>query len=265
MNRVVLWGYNPGVLQHKLNRGVVGQPVDLGPIGGLQVLRPSAGEVEGVRWISWKVGGVNPADVEVMGLEERRGGHDERDVVHAGHDPAPVAGLARRARVDPQAHREIQVVVDLQRHLRRKLLGVQAPEGVDETVGHLCGVDERSLGEGGRRGGERAGVVDSGGGSYVVDGDRRVHERRCSHEVLAGFLVSGDEDVGGLAGGYENGVDLERLDIDGVDFDDGELVAGNLEEELFIERSVDYSQQVGLSTLNRQRIALCISVCACIF
>lgn len=251
MNRMVLWGYNTSVLQNKLNRGVVCQPIDLCPIVGLQVLRSGTREVESDGWVGRKISSVNPTDVEEMSLKKCHGGHDETDVVDAGHDSASVACFACRARVDPQPDCEKQVVVDLQRDLRRKLLGVQALEGVDETVGDLGGVNERRFGDSRRGAGEGAGVMKSGGGSYVVDSNGRVHERRGGDQVLAGVLIGGDEGIGSLARSYKNSVDLEWLYVGGINFDNGELVAGNLEEKLFIERSVDYSQQIGLSVFNR--------------
>lgn len=137
MNRMVLWGYQPSILQNKLNRGVVSQPIGLRPICGLHVRQSGTGVVESDRWVCWEISSVNPTDIEEMSLKKRSGGHDESDVVDAGHDSASVAGFACRARVDPQPDCEKQVVVDLQRDGSRILLGVQALEGVDETVGDL--------------------------------------------------------------------------------------------------------------------------------
>lgn len=132
-------------------------------------------------------------------------------------------------------------MIDLQGDSRGVFSGIQTFEGIDETVCDLCGVFGGRRGEN-RRGGtgeSGAGVVERGGGGEVVDGDRSVHERGSGDEVFAGFLVGGEEGVGGLAGSDDDGVDAEGLCVGGVDFDDGEVVAGDLEEELFIECSVD--------------------------
>lgn len=58
-----------------------------------------------------------------------------------------------------------------------------------------------------------------------------------------------EEDIGGLAGSDEESVGGERLDVAGVDIDNGKRVAGDAEEELVIECSIDDAKEVGLPWL----------------
>lgn len=54
-------------------------------------------------------------------------------------------------------------------------------------------------------------------------------------------MVGGKEGGGGLARGDEYGVGFERFHVAGVNFYDGQVVACDYEEELFVESSVDDS------------------------
>lgn len=252
MDRVVLRGYNPRVLQNQLHSLVVLKPVNFCSIIRRQTRRRSSGIVENVRRFPRKIGGENSLGLEKMRLKKSRCWHDKSDIVDAGNGSASVAGFAGRARVDPKADGEQQVVINRQGNVGREFFGIEAFEGVDELVGHLCGILRRGDGQGCRGVGQGSGVVNSGGGGGIVDGDRGVHERGGGDQVLAGVLIGGDQGVGGLAWGDDDGVDGEGLDVSGVDFDDGELVAGDLEEEFFIEGSVDYAEEVGLAGLNTQ-------------
>ena len=42
-----------------------------------------------------------------------------------------------------------------------------------------------------------------------------------------------------MTGGYNDGVDLERFDVDGVDFHHREKMASDFKKELFIKCSID--------------------------
>ena len=116
---------------------------------------------------------------------------------------------------------------------------------------------QRRVGDGGRSAGKGAGVVDSGGCRHVVDGDGGVHERRSGDQVLAGAEAGGQEYVGRLARSDEDGIGCEGFRVSGVDFDHGQFMAGDLEEELFVHCSVDDSKQICLSWLYRQCIPTC--------
>nr|GLL36912.1 hypothetical protein PanWU01x14_324450 [Ipomoea trifida] len=241
MDGMVFRGYDPRVLQNQLDSRIVRQPVKLRPRRSLQIGRTGAGVVKSIRRIRREISGENPLCTEEMGLQEGRGGHHKSDVIYTGHDPAPVRGLAGRARVDAQPDREEERVVHALGNVRGELLRIEASKSVYEGVGHGGGVFGRGGGEGGGAGGECAGVVESGGGCLVVDGDRSVHEGGGGHHVLAGALVGGDDDVGGLPRGDHNRVSLEGLYVRGINLHHRHLVAGDLEEKLFIERSVDHS------------------------
>ncbi|PON63693.1 hypothetical protein TorRG33x02_275550, partial [Trema orientale] len=119
MNRVVLGRDKPSVLQNQLHRRVVRQPVNLGPVHRRHIRRRSSGEVEHGRRVPGKVSGEDPADVEEMGLEQGRSGHNEGDVVDAGHDPASISGSTSRTWVYPEAHCEEKFVVNLRWHFCR--------------------------------------------------------------------------------------------------------------------------------------------------
>lgn len=82
-------------------------------------------------------------------------------------------------------------------------------------------------------------VLQNGSNSLVVDRNWCVHEGSSCHEVPARGLISLNQNIGGLAWGYENGGGCERFCVDGVDLHDGQGVAGDGEEELVIERSID--------------------------
>lgn len=75
----------------------------------------------------------------------------------------------------------------------------------------------------------------------VIDKDGGVHEGGDGDEVFRGGLVCGEESVGGLAGGDVDGVGGEWFRVGGVDLDDGEVVVGDLEEQLIVDCCVDYS------------------------
>ena len=87
-------------------------------------------------------------------------------------------------------------------------------------------------------------LEDAGNGGVVVCAGPDDGVGRGGHvEVGVGVdRLGGEEDVGGLARGDDQGLDGERLDIDGVDLDDGEGVVGDGEEELVVERGVDEAQ-----------------------
>lgn len=94
------------------------------------------------------------------------------------------------------------------------------------------------------------GVVECAGAGGVWPSG---HEERCGGG--GGFCV--EEEVGGLTGRDENGVGFERLDVDSVNVDDGESVVGDAEEELVVERSVDYAKEVCFSRLHLQLECIC--------
>lgn len=241
MDGMVFRGYDSGVLQNQLDCWIVRQPVKLCPRSSLQVGRTGAGVVESERRVRREISGEHSLYAEEMGLQESGGGHDKRDVVYTGDDPAAVGGFTRRARVDAESHREEERVVDGLGNVRRELLRVETSQRVCEAVSHWGGVFGWCGGEGCGAAGECAGVVESGGGCLVVNGNRSVHEGGGGQHVLAGALVGGDDDVGGLPRGDHDRVSFEGFYVRGVDLDDSHLVAGDLEEELFIERSVDHS------------------------
>ena len=67
------------------------------------------------------------------------------------------------------------------------------------------------------------------------------------HVVAGGGLVSGDEDVGGLAGAEHEDGGGEGLEVGGVGADHRELVVGDGQEEGLVECGVDDSEEVGLA------------------
>ena len=87
-------------------------------------------------------------------------------------------------------------------------------------------------------------LEDAGDGGVVVDvGPEDGVERGGHVEIGVGVDRLGrEEDVGGLARRDDQGLDGERLDVDGVDLDNGERVVGDREKELVVERSVDEAQ-----------------------
>lgn len=101
--------------------------------------------------------------------------------------------------------------------------------------------------------------MQSGSSCVVVYGNNRsVHKWGGGNQVLARVLVRCDKGIGGLAGGNHNGVSCEGFYIGGIDFHDCQFVSGDFEEELFIERSIDDAEQVGLAAFYRQLKAACI-------
>lgn len=71
------------------------------------------------------------------------------------------------------------------------------------------------------------------------------HQQKCGTGRNIWFGVK--ENIGGLAWCNENGVCVEGLYINGVNFDHGEGVVGYAEEELIIKCSINETQEVSLS------------------
>ncbi|GER35163.1 (Dimethylallyl)adenosine tRNAmethylthiotransferase MiaB [Striga asiatica] len=157
----------------------------------------------------------------VVGLENRPCGVRERDVVDRGREFRPVWPLTcgvRRARGAPEPHREEKLSIDSLGDVRRET-------GVGEASEPACedaedgGVVERTLpGEVGSR-------------CHWVGG-------------VCGVGFGAEEDVGGLTWRDEEDVRVEGLHVDGVGLHDSDGVAGNAEEELVVQGSVDQTEEV---------------------
>lgn len=92
MDGVVLRGYKTSVLEHDLHRRVVSKPVQPCSVHGLEVgwQAARARVVKGYWGIAGEVVGEDTAYVEIVGLEECRGRHDEADVVDIRYHPAAI-------------------------------------------------------------------------------------------------------------------------------------------------------------------------------
>lgn len=188
-----------------------------------------------------------------MRLEQRRRGHDEADVVDVSHHAAAVD--AGGAGVDSNADGEEEGVVDGGGDGGGVVLGVEAAEGVHEGGGDWGRVSRGGGGEGG--GGEGGGgvVAEGGCGDLVVGGYDGVHEGGDGDYVFSDGVIGVEEGVGGLAWPDEDGVGGEGLCVGGVDLDDGEAVAGDLEEELFVHCCVYDAEEVCFAALYVETVA----------
>lgn len=264
---VVLRGHNARVLQHNLNPGSVLELVRLGPRNRLpQRSADVAGVIELHRRSRGKVGGENPRDSQLMGLQNGDVvGEHEGDVVDAGSESGPIGPLAPpfseigRALVEPKAHSEEEAVVHLLRHLGLSWASEFAAEGrhgvgviVGWEWGHYWLNAARSFRT---RGGF---VLEDGRGGGVVEGSilgRLVCTRR--HVVPGRGLVPADEDVGGLAGAEHQHGGGEGLHVGGIGADHRELVVGDPEEKRLIECSVDDSEKIGFAGVYRNNGGAC--------
>lgn len=79
--------------------------------------------------------------------------------------------------------------------------------------------------------GRGGGIVDTGKADEVGAGE---HEEGGVVEIGFGF----EEDVGGLAWGYEDCFGFEGFYVNGIGFDYGDCVIGYGEEEFLVEPSV---------------------------
>lgn len=176
MDGVGLRGYKSSVLEHNLHCWVVSKPVKPRPIHGLEVGRRAARVVKGYGGVAGEVVGEDAAYVEIVGLKERRGGHDEADIVDICHHPAAIG--ASGAWIDSEADREEKGVIHCLWDIGGVLVGVEAAKSRGEVGGNWGGVEGRWGGERGGSCGEAAGVVQDSGGGGIVNSNGRVHERR---------------------------------------------------------------------------------------
>lgn len=129
--------------------------------------------------------------------------------------------------------------VDFNRDIGRKQRGVQALELVVVGQSKIGVVWKRQSGQRRKDSGWNSFVLKNGSHGLVVDRNWGVHKGAGRHEVPARGLIGLNQNVGGLAWGYENGGGCEGFCVDGVDLHDGEGVASDGKEELVIERSID--------------------------
>ena len=271
---MALGAEDAGALQHQLHAGAVRQHHQLGAVGHVGVVGRRPRVVERDERRGGEVGRVHPLGLSgEVRLQQRRRREHEGDVDHGRREPAAVGGALARpvhgARVRAQPDREEEPPVHLLRHGGGVLRGGEAAE-LGRVVGDEARVvDLRQrrlqrrevLVEGRVRGrGRGVLVLEDAGHGGVVEGARPGGGVGRGQHVVGGAGVGrlgGEEHVGGLPGGDEDGVDGDGLDVDRVDVDDGEWVAGDGEEELVIERSVDDAEHVRLPGLHLQLERVC--------
>jgi hypothetical protein len=251
---VALGAEDAGGLQHDLDAGIVVQHHHLGPVGNVGVVRRRARVVERLERRGGEVGRVHAGDTAVVRLQERGGGHVEGHVVHGRREHGPVGPLARLvdgAGVGAEPDGEEEGAVHGAGHVGRVVRGCQAPEpgAVVRGEGRVVERGERGPEEREAPDVARRRVLEHGRDGGVVEGARlaravgaRQHEVRGRGAPRVG--LGAQEHVGGLARRDEHDVRAERLDVGGVDVDDGERVVGDGEEELVVERGVDETEQV---------------------
>lgn len=236
------------VLQHQLNRRIKRQFTQPRPERGPQIRRQWHASVvkRDCRPVG-EVGGEDTGDFEVMGLQKPCFWHHEGNVVERSCELRAVE--ATGTWVCPQTNGVKKMPIDFEWDIGGKQSGVQTSELVIVGQSKIGVVGERQSGERRKDGGGNSFVLENGGDGLVVDGNGSVHEGAGGHEVAARGLISVNQNIGGLAGGNENGGGSERLCVDSVDLHDGESVAGYGEEQLVIECCVDNSEKVCFSWL----------------
>ncbi|KAL3630558.1 hypothetical protein CASFOL_023542 [Castilleja foliolosa] len=241
MDWVVLSCEDTRTLQHQLHSLSVFQLVQLSSLNGLPQ-RPAHVPriIESNRWVRREIGREHSRDILLMRLEQReiRREH-ERDVVHAGSESGPVWALARavacsgRTVVESQPNCEEQIVVDIfwDWHLS------WASEAGCEGCGGGCVIERRHGGHNGRDCGTFGFVLEDGCSGGVVERGALCTGVSPGYDVVSGGgLVSGDEDVGGLARPEHEDVGGEGFDVRGIGPDNCQVVVGDFEEELLVER-----------------------------
>lgn len=81
----------------------------------------------------------------------------------------------------------------------------------------------------------------------------------CSHVVSCRWLVGSDEDIGCLARAEHDDRRGEWLEVGGISSNNCHLMAGNSEEELIVECSIDDSEKACFTRVYWNHNCVCIT------